>query len=144
MLCYAMLCYAMLCYAMLWCLLMMSINRIIADPHLLLVVLATRTGWGSRGGVVVFATILVWIGWISLDPRVTIPPYKGVWCLRTISTLRGDIPSPRVARIDLNRFSPRVAWDGMNTVSFIARRPEGVRSWELHREHLRETLFLEI
>ena len=35
--------------------------------------------------------------------------------------------SPRNARIDLN-FSPRVAWDGMNIVSFIARRPEGVRS----------------
>ena len=52
--------------------------------------------------------------------------------------------SPCNAKHYLSRFFPGVAGDGMNTVSFIARRPEGVRSWELHHENRREVLFLEI
>ena len=61
--------------------------------------------------------------------------YQTIWVSRSHSKIiqsclaeKGSNVSPRNARIDLNRFSPRVARDGMNTVSFIARRLEGVGS----------------
>ena len=68
-------------------------------------------------------------GWVDHglgNPRFNVADYPTV----TVSGSKPDIvgQTPHVARIDLKRCSPRVARDGMNTVSFIAQRPEGVRS----------------
>ena len=68
-------------------------------------------------------------------------------CLATVSKQRSwGSPHPDGMLIS-NRKVPSFSQSrsvGRNTVSLISRRPEGLRSWELHHENRRVTLFPKI